>query len=65
MKTKDMLLTIAVVIGLFVAGGWAFRVLDNSLSWLFWWFRYNGIYMIAAIAVLWIIGSVLFGRDKS
>jgi hypothetical protein len=64
MKSKDILISIATLVGLFVIGAWAFGTVGNYLNGVFWWFRYNGIYVLAAIGVLWVIGSVLFGKDK-
>jgi len=65
MKSNNLIISIAAIIGLVVTGAWAFRVLDRFFYGLTWWFRYNGIYVIAAIAILWIIGTLLFGKDKS
>jgi hypothetical protein len=64
MQSKNILITIATLIGLFVIGAWAFRILGNFFDNLLWWFRYNGIYVLAAVGVLWIMGKVLFDKDK-
>jgi hypothetical protein len=59
---KNALLSLAVLVGLFVMGLWAFRFLGNAADNLYYWIRYNGIYAVGAIGILAIIWYVIFDK---